>query len=224
MNRLFLQLLGNLRSWVKWGIHVDEESIVGEQLERFQMTESQDTTELTNKQVFTTGEAAKICKVSQQTIIRCFDSGRLHGFKVPGSRFRRIPRPELVRFMQHNDMDMSQLDSGPLRVLVVGVAASQSDPMIKEYAQERKVEITHAEDAWSAGYATHKCKPNLILLNPTSSGVDESIIQKTIHSNPELSDTSVVTVAPLQQSGGSSLGNGTHADAIKQAVQQLMSA
>ncbi len=44
------------------------------------------------KQVFTTGEAAEICKVSQQTIIRCFDSGRLTGFRVPGSRFRRIPR------------------------------------------------------------------------------------------------------------------------------------
>jgi PleD family two-component response regulator len=119
---------------------------------------------------------------------------------------------------------MSQLDSGPLRVLVVGVAASQSDPMIKEYAQDRKVEITHADDAWSAGYATNECKPNLILLNPISSGVDESIIQKTINSNPELSDTNVVMVAPLQQRGGSSLDNGTHADAIKQAVQQLMSA
>jgi excisionase family DNA binding protein len=44
------------------------------------------------KTVFTTGEAAEICKVSQQTIIRCFDSGRLKGFRVPGSRFRRIPR------------------------------------------------------------------------------------------------------------------------------------
>ena len=44
------------------------------------------------KTVFTTGEAAKICKVSQQTIIRCFDNGQLKGFRVPGSRFRRIPR------------------------------------------------------------------------------------------------------------------------------------
>ncbi len=51
------------------------------------------------KQVFTTGEAAEICKVSQQTIIRCFDSGRLNGFRVPGSKFRRIPRVELLRFM-----------------------------------------------------------------------------------------------------------------------------
>ena len=47
------------------------------------------------KTVFTTGEAAKICKVSQQTIIRCFDNGQLKGFRVPGSRFRRIPREML---------------------------------------------------------------------------------------------------------------------------------
>jgi len=36
-----------------------------------------DTDTLYDKQVFTTGEAAVICKVSQQTIIRCFDAGRL---------------------------------------------------------------------------------------------------------------------------------------------------
>ena len=40
------------------------------------------------KTVFTTGEAAEICKVSQQTIIRCFDNGQLKGFRVPGSKFR----------------------------------------------------------------------------------------------------------------------------------------
>ncbi|MDP6379996.1 MAG: regulator, partial [Phycisphaerae bacterium] len=31
------------------------------------------------KEIYSTGEAAKICKVSQQTIIRCFDSGKLKG-------------------------------------------------------------------------------------------------------------------------------------------------
>jgi len=54
------------------------------------------------KDLFTTGEAAEICRVSQQTIIRCFDSGRLEGFRVPGSRFRRIPRQSLVKFMREN--------------------------------------------------------------------------------------------------------------------------
>ena len=61
------------------------------------------------KTVFTTGEAAKICKVSQQTIIRCFDSGQLKGFRVPGSRFRRIPREQLYLFIDEYDNFSNQL-------------------------------------------------------------------------------------------------------------------
>ena len=58
------------------------------------------------KQIFTTGEAAELCNVSQQTIIRCFDQGRLDGFRVPGSRFRRIPRESLAEVhagQRHSD-------------------------------------------------------------------------------------------------------------------------
>src|SRR5210317_594570 len=71
------------------------------------------------KTVFTTGEAAKICKVSQQTIIRCFDSGQLKGFRVPGSRFRRIPRDQLFSFMKENGIPTDALESGKRKVLVV---------------------------------------------------------------------------------------------------------
>ena len=73
---------------------------------------SNDPQELKTKQVFSTGDAAEICKLSQQTIIRCFDSGRLRGFRVPGSRFRRIPREELVRFMKENNIPAEALEGG----------------------------------------------------------------------------------------------------------------
>jgi len=71
------------------------------------------------KTVFTTGEAAKICKVSQQTIIRCFDNGQLKGFRVPGSRFRRIPREALYKFMKDNGIPTDALESGKRKVLLV---------------------------------------------------------------------------------------------------------
>ena len=73
-------------------------------------------TEQVMKTVFTTGEAAEICKVSQQTIIRCFDSGRLKGFRVPGSRFRRIPRDALIAFMKDNGIPPDALDTGKQKV------------------------------------------------------------------------------------------------------------
>ena len=71
------------------------------------------------KTVFTTGEAAKICKVSQQTIIRCFDNGTLKGFRVPGSRFRRIPRDQLFSFMKDNGIPTDALESGKRKLLIV---------------------------------------------------------------------------------------------------------
>src|SRR5437879_2845530 len=63
------------------------------------------------KTVFTTSEAARICKVSQQTIIRCFDNGQLMGFRVPGSRFRRIPREALRTFMVENGIPTDEIDA-----------------------------------------------------------------------------------------------------------------
>ena len=74
------------------------------------------------KNLFTTGEAAEICNISQQTIIRCFDSGRLDGFRIPGSRFRRIPRENLIKFMKDNGIPLDNLNSekgGKVKVLIV---------------------------------------------------------------------------------------------------------
>jgi excisionase family DNA binding protein len=51
------------------------------------------------KNVYTTGEAARICRVSQQAVIRAFDTGRLKGFRFGGSRFRKIPREALEAYM-----------------------------------------------------------------------------------------------------------------------------
>lgn len=66
---------------------------------------------MTKKTVFTNGGSAKICKVSQQTIIRCFDNATLKGFRVPGSRFRRIPRDQLYVFMRDDGIPTDALYS-----------------------------------------------------------------------------------------------------------------
>ncbi len=52
------------------------------------------------KELFTTGEAAQICKVSQKTIARYFDSGRLRGYRAPGIGSRLIFRDSLICFIR----------------------------------------------------------------------------------------------------------------------------
>ncbi len=185
------------------------------------MTRKNDDT-LSAKQVFTTGEAAKVCNVSQQTIIRCFDSGRLQGFKVPGSRFRRIPRAELVRFMHTNNIPLERLEEGPVRVLVVGVAAGAVDSVITTHAVDREVEIRHAEDAWEAGFMAHEFRPSLILVDPAIPGLDEHAIRARLESDPEGCAARVVAIRreAADMHGGTGNGEGV----LERAVRELLSA
>ena len=177
-----------------------------------------------DKQVFTTGEAAKVCNVSQQTIIRCFDSGRLHGFKVPGSRFRRIPRSELIRFMQQNNMDLSRLGSGPLQVLVIGLSAAVTDSIIRDHAVGHNIQIHHADDAWEAGFFAHKCNPELVLLNVNVSGIQEQTIRKSIVDTHGHEPMIVIVRDNSQNKLNSPVQNDEPKEVIKQAVLELLSA
>jgi excisionase family DNA binding protein len=148
-----------------------------------------------DKQVFTTGEAAEICKVSQQTIIRCFDSGRLQGFRVPGSRFRRIPRAELLRFMKANEIPTESLESKTKRVLVV-----DDDEQIIELVQDvlgrdDRFEVKTASTGYDAGMLTEQFRPHLILLDYMLPDINGNLVCQRIRANPDLKDTKVLFVS-----------------------------
>ena len=117
------------------------------------------------KTVFTTGEAAKICKVSQQTIIRCFDSGQLKGFRVPGSRFRRIPREALYRFMKENGIPTDALESGKRRVLIVDDDQAVVDLISEVLAGDARFETRVVNNGFGAGMQAKEYHPDLIILD-----------------------------------------------------------
>src|ERR1700689_5786025 len=71
------------------------------------------------KDVLTSGEVAKICNVAPRTVSKWFDSGALHGYRIPGSKDRRIPLNQLIRFMKHHGMPLNGLMTGCTRVLIV---------------------------------------------------------------------------------------------------------
>ena len=65
-------------------------------------------------QIFTTGQVARLCRVAPRTVGKWVDSGRLKGYRIPGSKDRRIRRQELVRFLLEYDFpEASQFDDIP---------------------------------------------------------------------------------------------------------------
>jgi two-component system, OmpR family, response regulator len=147
------------------------------------------------KRIFTTGEAAAICKVSQQTIIRCFDSGRLTGFRVPGSKFRRIPRDELIRFMKANGIPVDLLEGGRKRVLVV-----DDDPQIVSLFQDilgrdGRFDIKSAGTGYDAGLLTESFKPHVMILDYMLPDINGNIVCQRVRSNPSIKDTRIIFVS-----------------------------
>lgn len=154
-----------------------------------------DPSSLAEKRIFTTGEAAVLCKVSQQTIIRCFDAGRLIGFRVPGSKFRRIPREELIRFMRTNDIAIDGLVSPRRRVLVV-----DDDPQIVELfldilSRDTRLEIRTAATGYDAGTLTESFRPHLVLLDYMLPDINGNLVCRRLRENPNLMDIKILCVS-----------------------------
>lgn len=60
--------------------------------------------------VLTTGQIATICRISQQTVIRCANEGKLICFRVPGSTHRRFMVEEVRKFMSQHAMPAEWLE------------------------------------------------------------------------------------------------------------------
>jgi excisionase family DNA binding protein len=152
------------------------------------------------KQLFTTGEAAELCQVSQQTIIRCFDSGRIKGFRVPGSRFRRIPRDELIRFMRTNDIPSELLGTSRERVLVIesddGVLAACTELA----THDEEVEFRFTANGFDAGLAMREFQPDVLLLDPACRGLDPIALGRRLKSEPDLESTRIILITSAPRS------------------------
>ncbi len=147
------------------------------------------------KSVFTTGEAAEICKVSQQTIIRCFDSGRLKGFRVPGSRFRRIPREALLQFMKENGIPIDVLDSGRRKILVVDDDPEIIELFVDVLERDGRFEIKTAMSGYDAGILTQEFNPDLIILDYMLPDINGNVVCKTLRQNPNFQQIKIIIVS-----------------------------
>jgi len=148
-----------------------------------------------HKAVYTTGEAAGICKLSQQTIIRCFDSGQLQGFRVPGSKFRRIPRDALIRFMKENNIPLNGIDSDKIRVLVVDDDPQIIDLFVDALKADGRFEVATAQSGYDAGVLTQQFGPDVVVLDFMLPDINGNVVCQTIRQSPKLSDIKILIIS-----------------------------
>jgi excisionase family DNA binding protein len=168
------------------------------------MRDEGDAEPLSTKRIFTTGEAAAVCKVSQQTIIRCFDAGRLTGFRVPGSKFRRIPRDELIRFMQTNSiptdvLGVSESTDAKTRVLIVDDDESFVRLASHAFSDTSTYDVRTAMTGYDAGIATESFRPHVMVLDLMLPDINGVLVCSRLRQRDELKSCRVLCVSASDQ-------------------------
>jgi excisionase family DNA binding protein len=147
------------------------------------------------KDVLTTGEVAKICNVAPRTVSKWFDSGALHGYRIPGSKDRRIPLTQLIRFMKQHGMPLNGLMTGQTRVMIVDEEADIVEVLEKILEDEAKYDVEVARSGFDAGVIAEKFRPHVILLDLHLKGIDAPMVAKHVKSNPDLQLTKVIAMS-----------------------------
>jgi excisionase family DNA binding protein len=146
------------------------------------------------KDVLTTGQVAQICNVAPRTVTKWFDTGKLKGYRIPGSRDRRIPASELIRFMRAHDIPTGMLEVGKLKVLIIDDNQENAANLAAVLAERANYEVELAHNGFDAGVLAHRFTPHAVLINLFSSTIDAGQICKNIRTSTDLVGTKVIAV------------------------------
>ena len=151
-----------------------------------------------SRDILTTGEVAKICKVAPRTVSKWFDSGELGGYRIPGSKDRRIPQNELLAFMDKHGIPRNGLGSDKQRALLVSIGGS-SNTDLEQILAEHNFEVHSADSAFAAGILAERFKPQIIFWEVEGDSQSRGQIPCNIRVIAELHKTKVIALTDGQE-------------------------
>jgi len=153
------------------------------------------------KDVLTTGQVAKICNVAPRTVSKWFDSGQLRGYRIPGSKDRRIPLSQLVRFMRAHGIPLNGLDGGTMRVLLVDKEEERNNLIKEALEKDGRYEVRTAECGFDAGLIAEQFHPHVIFMDIMLEDINPQRICHVIRENSELQNTRIIAITSALTEG-----------------------
>ena len=166
--------------------------------------------------VLTTGQVAKICKVAPRTVSKWFDSGRLKGYRIPGSQDRRIPREYLIKFLKEHGMPLGELeDEAMAKVLVVGQDQVLLENLKRELPEARSFKFAAAGSGFDAGIQAESFHPDCIIVDFSIGYADAIQICQNLRRNGEYSEVILIALLPDDDGANASFDRSTINETFK---------
>ncbi len=147
------------------------------------------------KDVLTTGEVAKICNVAARTVSKWFDSGQIEGYRIPGSKDRRIPVQALMNFMQEHGIPIDGLMSGNTRVLIVDGDKEVCETLERVFADQTEYIVQSCNNPFTAGVECERFRPHVMLFDLSFCGDDYITFANGLRSSEEMQATKMIAMS-----------------------------
>ena len=168
------------------------------------------------KKVFTTGQVAKICKVAPRTVSKWFDSGRLRGYRIPGSQDRRIPREHLIRFLKEHGMPLGELEEeGWHKILIIGAEKLYIDRIQELLPGDDDFKYELANSGFEAGIQAESFHPDTIVIDLAMGRSEGLEIAQKMRRNPNSEQTLIVALASEDEANPEGLTQYGYSEAFK---------
>ncbi len=147
------------------------------------------------KDVLTTGEVAKICNVAPRTVSKWFDNGQLGGYRIPGSKDRRIPVSELYRFMKAHGIPMEGISYAETRVLIIDSQPEIVDALERALSGSTDYEVRSATSAFQAGLECERFRPLVVLMDIHIADTEGQSLAKMIRESEHMQMARVIAMS-----------------------------
>lgn len=148
-----------------------------------------------SNRVFTSGEVARICGVSADTVSRWFDLGHIQGYRLGPGGDRRIPFDNLRTFMISHGIPLERLTEEERSILIVDDDPYYLDIISAVLSKLGDHKIILASTGFDAGAQVVDHNPYLIILDIHLSDMDGRMVCERVKSRPETRTSRILAIS-----------------------------
>jgi len=145
------------------------------------------------KNLYTTGEVAKLLELSPMTILNAIKRGVLRAGQTHGGHYR-ISQESLDTYRKRFRITNGKAGPEKKRVLIVDDEPAQLRMFRRALEADPGLEVEATDSGYEAGFLTKSFKPDLILLDIYLRDLDGRRVARQIRADDELKNTKIVAV------------------------------
>jgi DNA-binding response OmpR family regulator len=149
-------------------------------------------------------------------VSKWFDSGRLRGYRIPGSQDRRIPREQLIKFLKEHGMPLGELEEEGLhKILIIGADKLFIDRIRELLPESDDYKYELANSGFEAGIQAESFHPDTIIIDLAMGRSEALQIAANLRRNPSYEQTTILALANEDEAAPETLTNHGFTDAFK---------